>query len=179
MANSCVDINFNINPRGDYNSTTTYYLGDIVTYNGVSYIATTTITGITPPAPEWHTLFDPLLTVGSNILFLEAGETISAHKLVYINNLGKAMIATSNGTYDESRCVGIARNAVTSGNIGAFIAFGEVTDPIFTFPGGSDLFLGVNGSVTSTPPSSGYLTQVGNSLGSNKILINITKTIVL
>jgi len=176
---SPVTLNFNINPRGEYNNATTYHLGDIVTFNGVSYIATTTITGINPPAPQWQTIYDPELAVGSNILLLEAGENISAMKLVYINNLGKAMIAKNNGTYEQSRCVGISRNAVMTGNVGAFVAFGEVTDSMFTFASGNDLFLGVNGFVTDVAPTSGYLTKVGNSLWANKVLINITDTIVL
>jgi hypothetical protein len=43
-----IQINVNINPRGEYDNLTTYNVGDLVTYNGLSYIAKTTTVGNLP-----------------------------------------------------------------------------------------------------------------------------------
>lgn len=121
----------------------------------------------------------PAADLTKTIVEVTAGESISALQLVYIDNSGLAMVATSDGSYLESRCVGMALTSIGLGNTGNIITFGEVVDPFFVFNDSDDLFLGLNGAITNIAPTTGHLTQVGSGLGLGKALINIKKTIIL
>lgn len=48
LLNPAVQININVNPRGEYDNATTYQIGDIVCYQGASYIARLETTGNLP-----------------------------------------------------------------------------------------------------------------------------------
>lgn len=48
LLDSPVQINVNVNPRGDYDNATTYQVGDVVFYQGASYIAKQETTGNLP-----------------------------------------------------------------------------------------------------------------------------------
>lgn len=121
----------------------------------------------------------PAADLTRTIVELQAGESISALQLVYIDGSGQARVARSNGSYLESRCVGMALSSVALNALGNFITFGEVVDAFFTFSDSDDLFLGLNGAITNVAPTTGHLTQVGSGLGLSKVLINIKKTIIL
>ena len=110
---------------------------------------------------------------------LVAGEEISALKLCYVDESGLARIARSNGTYLEARCVGLSLATVGVGQLGQFLTFGEIVDPFFPWVESEDLYLHLNGGITSIAPTSGFLTPIGSGLGLNKVLINIKRTIVL
>jgi hypothetical protein len=110
---------------------------------------------------------------------LVAAEEISALKLCYVDEVGLARVARSDGTYLEARCVGLSLSAIGVGQLGQFLTFGEISDPFFTWVESDDLYLHLNGGITSIAPTSGFLTPIGSGLGLNKVLINIKRTIIL
>lgn len=56
--------------------------------------------------------------------------------------------------------------------------FGQVNDGFFNFPLNAPLYLGDYGEILGTPPSSGVLINIGHSLGTGAILINIKAPLI-
>lgn len=113
------------------------------------------------------------------IVSLEAGENISALKLVYVGADNKAYLARHNGTYEQALAVAMSKTAIGTGLTGQFLVFGKIVDPFFAYAGTQELFLTTFGNISNTAPATGHVTSIGQSLGSGAIFLNIKKTVVL
>lgn len=104
-----------------------------------------------------------------------AGEALSALKFVYQDN-NISYVASSNM---DHRPVGIVKTAALLNDPITIVTFGEFSDSSFLFAANETLFLNIDGSITTTPPSSGYVVELGFGLGSGKIFINIKQQIII
>lgn len=63
LLGSPIQVNMCITPRGEYNNTTIYSIGDLVSYNGLSYIAIQPTVGNLPTDTNyWQLVIDPNVT---------------------------------------------------------------------------------------------------------------------
>jgi hypothetical protein len=106
-----------------------------------------------------------------------ASENISALKLVYADVLNCYLADNSDEL--KTSVIGVALNGANIGEEVEIKTSGELKDIFFNFSIGEKLFLGANGAITNTPPSSGYHVCIGHGLGSGAIFINIESEIVL
>lgn len=113
-----------------------------------------------------------------NIGEFEAGEAISALKLVRASDLATVLIGEKD-TYVNSKCLGVALNTVLAGETLEVQEFGKLEDAFFNFPLNEPLFLGLNGLITDTPPVSGFSINIGHGLGTGAIFIDIREQIEL
>lgn len=110
--------------------------------------------------------------LSAKVLVLErtAGETISALKAVYLTDSTTCKLA--NNTDDiQGTVIGIS---LTAGNLGdtiKILSFGIIDDPFFTYTINDPVFLGTNGNLITTQPSSGVLTEVGYGLGAGSFYV--------
>lgn len=103
-----------------------------------------------------------------------ATESISIYDVVTAD--GK--VASSNNLSHRAKVIGIAKSAVSIGFTGDAQIGGTIINPAWSFSAGQKLFL--NGStISSTPPSTGFIQCVGKALGTTKILIDIDEPITL
>lgn len=117
--------------------------------------------------------------VGRVISIATAAHTISALKLVTTDpNSGNITFADPS-TDSQSQVMGITLNAASGGNPVQVLTFGELEDSSFTFPIDSDLYLDINGNITTAIPSGNFHVKVGRVLDIGKILINIEEKIQL
>jgi hypothetical protein len=75
------------------------------------------------------------------------------------------------------KCIGISKG---SANIGAFVEVvisGTYTTGL-TLTEGEDYYIGTSGVLTTTPPTSGIVQQIGVALTTTEFLINNTKGII-
>jgi hypothetical protein len=107
------------------------------------------------------------------------GESISALKLVYLGADGKAYMATSSGTYEQARVLGILLQPGVLNDEKRCLLFGRLDDPFFSFAGADDLYLGPTGNIVDSAPTSGHYKPVGQSLGTGSIFLKIGSTIIL
>lgn len=120
--------------------------------------------------------------VAATIITREAGETISALKMVIIDSSNNVFYADSNTVYEDSKTIGMA---ITAGNIGEDIritTFGVVSDVSFVFSANDQLYLSTNGDITITPPTTPtniYSVFIGQALGAGEIFINVQEPIAL
>ena len=111
-----------------------------------------------------------------------ASEDISALKLVKADSPTNVSKAFLNGTAEDAEVLGLAITAATTGNEVCVLLFGANTDITHAgFALNDPIFLGLDGALTQTPPSTSgqFRTQIGKSLGGNQIFINITEPIEL
>ena len=105
-----------------------------------------------------------------------ADEPISALRLVYLTSDTNVSLA-DNLAFNTSLVAGIAISTALTGGEVEIVAQGIVKDPFFSFPLNDILFLGLNGNITNIPPTSGFSTIIGKSLGAGSIFINIEQPI--
>jgi len=111
---------------------------------------------------------------------VEAAENISALKVVRALNATQVVLADSTMNFVEARCLGMAVNAITTGNTGLVIFFGAVEDPSFSYAAGEPLFLTQNGSISDVQdPLSVYNSTIGHGLGVGAIFIDLQEPIEL
>lgn len=109
-----------------------------------------------------------------------AGEDIlTGDALVAINNTTVGL-ATNDSTAQDATVLGFADHAALTGEQITITLMGVISDTSFSvFTVNSLLFLDVAGAITDVRPTTGYLTTIGHSLGSNDIFVSIQKPVKL
>ncbi len=105
-------------------------------------------------------------------------ETISAIKCIYHNGAG-VLKGFNNGSFNEAQIIGITRTAATAGNQIKYYTEGRMDDSSFNFTAGAQLYLGLDGEITETAPTTGFRTKIGSALEVGAIMINIDEPIEL
>lgn len=109
---------------------------------------------------------------------LEYGEDISALKVVYAEN-GIVHVADKDNT-SKIHAIGISLTATLDTEIGTVKLNGIVEDSLFSSYNVNDcLFLGNNGAILTSAPTTGHRVLLGYYLGDNKIKLDIKEIISL
>ena len=103
-----------------------------------------------------------------------AGENISALRVVRQSDKDTIVTADSS-TYTNSVPLGVSISSGATGVDIEVIQRGQINDFFFNFALNEPLFLGSNGMITVTPPTSGFVTQIGHGLGAGAIYIDLQK----
>jgi len=119
-----------------------------------------------------------IVSGSSNIEFDLADGAVSAIKAIYktINGISQA---DKDINLAEATVIGISITGNTSGNQVKYQIIGRLEDSSFNFPLNDPLYLGNNGSITNVAPTTGYRTQIGSSLGTGAIKIQLEEPIEL
>lgn len=115
---------------------------------------------------------------GISQIELAAG-TVSAIRLVKLNINNKLIYSTNNANPADAQVLGVS---LTGGNADAAIkvlTFGKLTDSSLNFLLDSDLFLGINGNIVDTAPTSGVYLKIGKMVGVNTMFVDIEQPIIL
>lgn len=100
----------------------------------------------------------------------EAGETIGGHRAVYFDGAGKLRKATSET--GGNAAVAIIRNAATAGAQTKIYKDGSVNGFSGLTPG-ARYFLGTDGVITETPPTSGIYQALGTAASATILIVEI------
>lgn len=124
------------------------------------------------------TLIPKKKDTSSTIVSKIASETISALKLV--TSISPTNVELANpDNFENSKVIGVSIEGASTGQKFKILEFGELADPFFSFALNSPLFLGLDGVITDTPPSSDFNVTIGHSLGNGAIFIDIQEPIEL
>jgi hypothetical protein len=105
-----------------------------------------------------------------------AGETLGGHRLVWINN-NQAFYASADEVSAEL-VSGITTGAVSSGALATIQSSGEIEEPSWSWAEGV-VYLGLNGQLTQTPPTTHVNTEIGVALAATKLLVRVQRAIYL
>lgn len=177
LTDPAVSITSNFNPRGAYNNATAYVLGDLVTYNGLSYVARQATTGNLPTnTTYWQLIYDDLLK------FVTAhngtGSTIYKGTIVYFSgstgsnpNIVKAR---ANTDATSAQTFGMAFEDIANNSTGKVLGSGEVdgldTRSSATNPFTSDT-LAAGDILYLSPTTAGYVTNVKPSAPNHLVYV--------
>lgn len=115
------------------------------------------------------------LNVGTTMV---AGETISIHKAVVPVGDGTVVYADQQTVAEVGRTLGISYNSANVGNLVVIITSGEIDEPTWNWSPG-EVFLGLNGGLTQTPPTTGVLQVVGVAIAPTRLCVGIQLPIIL
>jgi len=107
-----------------------------------------------------------------------ADTAISALKMVKITSTTTVDLADKTVLAD-AHAIGITITAAGIGQDIEVITFGQVDDASFTYAVNECLFLGLNGDITNTPPTTGHSVPIGKGLGNGSIFIDIDNLTIL
>jgi hypothetical protein len=156
-----VSLTTNINPTGVYNSSTTYGVGDSVSYGNSSYICILPTTGNVPTNTTYWQLLassatNRLTTTGRN----QTGSTVPKGAVVYFSgasgNLPLIALSQANTELTSTKTIGITSTAIANNANGEIIIFGLAENlDTSMFSAGAALWLSPTtaGGLTTTKPS--------------------------
>ena len=116
--------------------------------------------------------------VGAPTLQGVAGVTISANTAVAVVN-GQVVPAQSGVTSQAGNVVGVAMNGVQAGGTVDIQQSGEMSLSSWAWVLGQTVFVGPNGPLTQTPPTSGFSQIVGVPLSTTSISIGLQAPILI
>ena len=111
-------------------------------------------------------------------LVLVAGVTLGGGRIVCASG-GAMVYASSDDLSTIEGVTGITLNAAAMGANVNVRPGGEVSDSGWSWTSGQDLFLGLNGVMTHTPPTSGYVLCVGWAISATTIFVKFETPIEL
>lgn len=106
-----------------------------------------------------------------------AGQALSGHRLVLLR-AGVARYPDLSVPSDAYALIGLTTGAVESGATFAAVAAGLVEEPSWTWTPGALVYAGPAGSLTQTPPPSGWLRVVGVAQTPTSLLVALREPIM-
>jgi hypothetical protein len=118
----------------------------------------------------------PAGPAGGNIATTAAVDC-GGHKVVRAVAGGVAP-ASSNNLADLGKVVGVTLNAALMGDLIEYSYSAEIIEPSWNWTVGP-IYLGLNGVPTQTPPTTGFIQQIGVATAPTKIVVSLGPPILL
>ena len=115
---------------------------------------------------------------GTQTVELIAGESLGGHRVVYARN-GSAYYASSDDVVNAVVAIGVTTASATAGTKVNVLTAGVVVESSWAWQESKQIFLGLNGVLTQTPPTSGCSRVIGVPTASDSMLINVQMPITL
>jgi len=101
-----------------------------------------------------------------------ASTSIGGHRVVIASGSSGAAIADKDTPDHMHRVIGITKGAANSGSQVEIAGAGEMTEPSWSWSVGP-VWLGSNGLMTQTPPTTGFLLMIGTAIAPTVLMIKI------
>lgn len=108
-----------------------------------------------------------------------AGSTLGGHRMVTTDAQGKLIYADSSIPGHANKVMGMVINASTLDDVVNVYTTGTITEMSWSWDIDEPLYLSINGQLTQTPPTTGFLLIVGFAVTSTKIFIDLVTPIIL
>lgn len=158
----------------------------LVVYNGVVQEAGTDFTvstsnvvfTVAPTATrDCYILYSPSSVTADTAMYRIAAANLGGFRVVYDIGDGTVDYASYDTTSSAGSILGVTLHAASLGASATIVRQGQIVDPTLGLTPGP-LFLGSNGTITSTAPASGMVVQVGIASTSGVAAIDIQPAII-
>lgn len=137
--------------------------------------ATTTVASAQGPAgPQ-----GPAGIPGNTALVYVAGANLSGHQMVVISDDGTVVYASASIRNHFARVLGMTIGASSIGTSATIQNSGVVDFLGWGWTADAPVYLGLNGSLTQTPPAAVFIQAIGTALSSSKLLLSLQPPILL
>ena len=154
-------------PVGSIYLQTTGSLWQRVTIDSNGWVQTQTINN-NPNVPQ---------SIYDNMLSVVAGTDLLASHAVQLDSNGHAVYADSSDLSTIGHLFGVTMTSVSSGQKVMIRIGGEMIDSSWTWNTGGSVFLGTNGVLTQTIPTTGYSQVIGKPLSATSLFLNFQTAI--
>ncbi len=114
---------------------------------------------------------------GPKIQRLAAGTVGGQRAIVLLGN--SALHADNTNAAHFGKCVGVSCHASVAGDMVDVQVFGPMVDPGWNWTPDGPVFVGADGVLTQTPPTSGWLQRVGLANTATKLWVDLQPAIKL
>lgn len=111
------------------------------------------------------------------VIYATGDQAIGGHRVVKATATGVDYADSSNSS-DQGKVVGITASAFAAGDLVKVYTAGEIIESTWTWTPGP-VYLGTNGLLTQTVPTSGFVQQVGVAHEPTKLVVQILSSIKL
>lgn len=109
-----------------------------------------------------------------------AAANVSGGKAVTLNAAGECLHANGANALMANSVVGISLNGGAAGaDITIITIGGEIEETVWNWQANKPVFLGTDGALTQTAPTSGYLLVVGVAVGPTRMVVKIQQPIFI
>lgn len=108
-----------------------------------------------------------------------ANGTVNGHRVVKLSGGSLVTLADSVSTNDAQHILGISNNTALDGETVTITTFGELVEPTWTWTANQIIYCGTNGTLTTTPPTSGVCIIVATALSATIIFVKIQTPIII
>lgn len=105
-----------------------------------------------------------------------AGQALSGHRAVYVS-AGALFYADSATAAHAPKVLGVTQNAAAMGGFVSVRTNGLLVEPTWAFAPGF-VFLGANGVLTQTPPSTGFLLTIGVAVEATVLYVQVGEPVL-
>lgn len=109
---------------------------------------------------------------------LIAGINISIHKVVQPVGDGTVIYADNRQIPQVGRTLGISYISALAGDVVPIVTSGEINEPTWNWNPG-EVYLGIDGGLTQTPPTSKILQVVGVAMTPTRLCVGVQLPIIL
>lgn len=158
----------------------------LVVYNGVvqepdvdfTVLSTNIIFNLAPHADrDCYILYSPNTVESDTAMYRIAAANLGGFRVVYDIGDGTVDYASSDDTAHAKDVLGVTLHAASIGTSCTVVRQGQIVDPTLGLTPGT-LFLGTNGVITSSVPSTGMVVQVGAASTSGIAVIDVQPAII-
>ena len=117
--------------------------------------------------------------LGDAVTTATASISLSALRAVILDNAGQFAYADRANPDHAYRVAGILPYAIPQGTEGVAYRLGEISDAVWNWVRGSPIYLGTNGQLTQTPPTTGILLVLAQPVSPTVINLQLPSPILL
>lgn len=111
--------------------------------------------------------------IGSVFIQYPAAQAIGGHRAVYLTEASQCDYADQSDRVKSYQLLGVTIGAVQAGSNARIQTSGLLIEPSWSWAVGEFVYLGGNGLLTQTAPTSGYLVIIGLAASATGLLISI------
>jgi hypothetical protein len=116
---------------------------------------------------------------GGIALQYQAGEALGGHRMVVLDDTGKAVYADNTVLSHANKVLGMTTGAASMGGIATIQTGGEMTEPSWSWVLDTPIWLSSSGMLTQVAPVTGFSLIVAFPITATKIFINLREPIIL
>jgi hypothetical protein len=116
---------------------------------------------------------------GGYALQYPAGEALGGHRMVVLDDTGKAIYADSTILTHANKVLGITTGAASVGATATIQTGGEMTEPSWSWVLGTPIWLSLAGMLTQVAPVTGFSLIVAFPVSATKAIISLREPIFL
>ena len=108
-----------------------------------------------------------------------AGEAIGGHRVVVLDAAGLAFYADQSNPNHMGLVAGVSQGAASLAAAVNIMVKGRIIEPSWSWTPFAPVFLGLNGLLTQTVPTTGFLLVVGTAFDATSIFVNPSQPVII